>query len=122
MPKVIFDSSFLMAVAENPTTWFEDIVAHVGKFEPLLLDCVRGELEQLASDEGRKGRFARVSLEMTAKFSRSPCGETSVDDEIASAAASQSAIVATTDTGLLESLRASHVTVISLRKGRVSLD
>lgn len=111
-----------MAVAENPTTWFEDIVAYVGKFEPILLDCVRAELEQLASDEGKRGRFARVSLEMTAKFARSPCGEASVDDEIASAAASQSASVATTDSGLLESLRASHLRVVSLRKGRVSLD
>ena len=111
-----------MAVAENPTTWFEDIVAHIGKFEPLLLDCVRGELEQLALDEGRRGRLARVSLEMTTKFVSSPCGEASVDDEIASAAASQSAIVAATDSDLLESLRASHVTVISLKKGRVSLD
>jgi rRNA-processing protein FCF1 len=122
LPKVIFDSSFLMAVAENPTTWFEDIVGYVGKFEPILLDCVRGELEQLASDEGRRGRFARVSLEMTARFATAPCGKTSVDAEIASAAASQPAIVATTDSKLLESLRASHVTVISLRRGRVSPD
>ncbi|MDG6962113.1 MAG: hypothetical protein JRN71_06690 [Nitrososphaerota archaeon] len=41
--KVIFDSSFLMAVVERPTTWFEDIVDNIGKFQPVLLDCVRDE-------------------------------------------------------------------------------
>lgn len=111
-----------MAVAENPTTWFEDIVAYAGKFEPVLLDCVRAELETLSEDEGKKGRYARVSLEMTSKFVRALCSKAPVDDEIASAARSQTALVATTDSVLMESLRASHVKVITLRKGRVSLE
>jgi rRNA-processing protein FCF1 len=111
-----------MAVAENPTTWFEDIVAGVGKFEPVLLDCVRGELDSLATGEGKKARLARVSLDMASRFNGVPCGKAPVDDEIASAALSYPALVATADSGLAASLRASHVTVISLRKGRVNLE
>jgi len=42
--KVVFDSSFLMAVVETPTTWYEDIVEKVGKFEPVILDCAKAEL------------------------------------------------------------------------------
>ena len=122
MQKVIFDSSFLMAVAENPTTWFEDIVEQAGMIEPVLLGCVREELESMASEDGRKGRLARVSLEMASSFREAPCGKGKVDDEIVSAAATLSALVATTDTRLSESLKGSHVRVIRLKKGRTSLD
>ena len=110
-----------MAVAEKPTTWFEDIVDLVGSFEPVLLDCVRQELEKIALGEGKKGRLARVSLEMAAKFAGAPCGNGAVDDEIISAAKTQSAFVGTSDSGLSDSLRASRVKVISLRGGRVGL-
>jgi rRNA-processing protein FCF1 len=122
LQRVIFDSSFLMAVAENPTTWFEDIVEQAGMIEPLLLECVREELEMMASDQGRKGRLARVSLEIASSFTEAPCGKGKVDDEIASAAATLSAFVATTDRKLFDSLKGSHVKVIRLRKGRTSLD
>ncbi|MDE1852992.1 MAG: hypothetical protein KGI38_04490 [Thaumarchaeota archaeon] len=121
MQKVIFDSSFLMAVVETPTTWFEDIVDNIGRFQPILPDCVRVELEMLAAGQGRKARAARVSLELAAKFSRMPCGKARVDDEIVSAAMSNEAAVATTDGDLAKSARAAHVRVISLRRGRVTL-
>ena len=62
--KVIFDSSFLMAVVERPTTWFEDMVDGIGKFEPVLLDCVRQELDKLAAGQGRRARTARASLDL----------------------------------------------------------
>jgi rRNA-processing protein FCF1 len=121
LQRVVFDSSFLMAVAENPTTWFEDIVEQAGMIEPILLGCVREELESMALDQGRKGRLARVSLEMASSFTELPCGKGMVDDEIASAAATLPALVATTDRRLFDSLKGSHVKVISLRKGRTSL-
>lgn len=119
--KVIFDSSFLMALVESPTTWFEDIVEGVGKFEPVLLDCVREELERLASGQGKRARTARVSLDMASKFQRAPCGTSKADDEIVSAALGTGGLVATTDRELARSLKASHVGVISLRGGRVAL-
>ena len=119
--KVIFDSSFLMAVAEHPTTWYEDVVGGVGKFEPLLLDCVRRELEMLALGKGKRARAARVGLAMGSAFRTIPCRMTAVDDEIVSAAISNGAMVATMDAALMSTLRGAHVGVVSLRSGRVAL-
>ena len=122
MRQVIFDSSFLMAVVETPTTWFEDMVDDVGKFQPVLLDCVRAELEKLASGYGKKSRSARVSLDLASKFATIQCGKARVDDEVLSAALSHDAMVATADRELAHSLRAAHVRVISLGSGRVNVD
>jgi rRNA-processing protein FCF1 len=121
MQKVIFDSSFLMAVVETPTTWFEDIVDGVGRFQPLLLNCVHVELERLASGKGKKSRTARVALDLSAKFSREPCGQAEVDVEIVSAARTLGGLVATADSALADSLRAARIKVISLRSGRVEI-
>jgi rRNA-processing protein FCF1 len=119
LQQVIFDSSFLIAVVENPTTWFEDIVDGVGKFQPVLPDCVRKELEAMASGKYKKSRVARMSLELASRFKSFPCGGASVDDEIVSASFSLDAFVATTDEELQRVLRSAHVKVISLRGGRV---
>lgn len=119
--KVIFDSSFLMAVVERPTTWFEDIVDIVGKFEPILLECVREELDKLSAGQGRRARTARLGLELASRFSRAPCGGAKVDDEIASAALGAGELVATVDAELARTLKAARVRVISLRGGRVAL-
>ncbi|MDE1857823.1 MAG: hypothetical protein KGI26_01980 [Thaumarchaeota archaeon] len=121
MEKVIFDSSFLMALADEPTTWFEDILEAVGKFQPVLLACVRQELERLASGQGRKSSSAKVALEIASGFEGGPCGGASVDDEIISRALTVGALVATTDSALLQSLRSAHVRAVTLRGGRVSL-
>ena len=119
---VIFDSSFLMAVSEKPTTWFEDITEKVGKFDPVMMECVLRELKALASSQGAKSRLARVAIELGKSFNTAPCGEARVDDEIASAALGMEALVATADSGLAKSLRSLHVGVIALRSGRVWVD
>ena len=121
MQRVIFDSSFLMAVAERPTTWFEDMVDLVGGFQPVLLTCVKGELEQLASGGGTRSRTARVALDLTSKFASEPCGAARVDDEIVSAARTSGSLAATVDSELLASLRVAHVRAVSLSGGRVRL-
>ncbi|HYA55429.1 MAG TPA: hypothetical protein VED22_01395 [Nitrososphaerales archaeon] len=118
---MIFDSSFLMAVAEVPTTWFEDMVDGIGRFEPVLLDCVSQELRRLASGKGARSRTASVALDLSAGFHRVACGSARVDDEIISAASTEGALVATTDAELARAARAVHLRVISLRKGRVGL-
>jgi rRNA-processing protein FCF1 len=110
-----------MAVAEKPTTWFEDIVDRVGMFEPVLLECVGEELLRLASGIGAKSRTARVALDLSVGFNRVACGSANVDDEIISAASTEGALIATTDAELLRAARAVHLRVISLRKGRVGL-
>ena len=119
--KVIFDSSFLMAVAERPTTWFEDIAEKTGKPEPIVLECVLTELRRLASGQGRKAKTARVALEIAGGFFCAPSGEAGPDQEIASAALSMKAAVATTDTDLSSSLLALNIQVFSLRSGRATL-
>jgi rRNA-processing protein FCF1 len=120
--KVIFDSSFLIAVVERPTTWFEDITEGVGRFQPVLLECVEAELSRLSSREGSRARSARAALEMSSKFTRLPCGKAPVDDELVSGALSNKAVVATTDVILSKELRAAHVRTITLHSGRVHLD
>jgi len=110
-----------MAVVETPTTWFEDIVDQVGKFEPVLLECVGEELQRLASGKGGRSRSARVALGLSARFNRLACAGARVDDEIISTALTEGALVATTDAELARAAKAAHLRVISLRKGRVGL-
>lgn len=110
-----------MAVVETPTTWFEDIVDMIGKFEPVLLECVGEELRRLASGRGGRSRTARVALDISAQFNRLACRGDCVDDEIVSAASAEGAYVATTDAELARAARDAHLRVISLRKGRVGL-
>ncbi len=120
MKEIYFDSSFLMAVSETPTTWFEDIVEREGKFQPVLLDCVKAELEKLASGTGRKARTARVALELSSGFKAAPCGNANVDSELVSAALTHGGLVATVDSGLAGSAKAAHVGVVRLSGGRVA--
>jgi rRNA-processing protein FCF1 len=122
LKQVIFDSSFLMAVVEAPTTWFEDMVDGIGGFEPVLLDCVRRELQKIASGQSSRSRIARICLDMASGFRVVTCGQADVDDEIISTALSIGALVATTDSRLASSARASHLKVISLRSRRVRVD
>ncbi len=120
MPSVVFDSSFLIAVAEKPTTWYEDIQEKLGKFKPVMIDRVANELDDLARRGGKRGRFAAVAKEIGASFVRVR-GEKggSPDDEILSWARSNGAFVATLDRRMLEHLEASRVRYVTLRRGRV---
>lgn len=121
MPEVIFDSSFLMAVAERPTTWSEDMTQLIGRFDPVVLDCIYDELGRLASGSGKKARVARVAMELAEDFEKGTCGEGQPDDEIASAALGRKAAVATADSGLAATLRKLNVKVVGLRSGRAAL-
>jgi rRNA-processing protein FCF1 len=111
-----------MAIVETPTTWYEDIVDGTGRIQPVLLDCVRAELDRLVSAQGRRARAARVALEVASGFESRSCGGAKVDDEIISAANSAKAIVATADDELRRAANASHLRVVFLRKGRVAFD
>ncbi len=121
---VAFDSSFLVAVMEHPTTWREDILEKMGAFVPVVLSSVRDELSRLAARGDKKGRSAALALELLARgwFVLQPDGNGKPDDEIISFALREGAAVATIDSELAARLRASHVrTVITLRSGRVHL-
>ncbi len=109
-----------MAVIETPTTWYEDIVEKVGKFEPVILDCVRDELARVSQEDTKRARYARLAMELTKDFAGGRCGGLSVDDEIASYSESASALVASLDGRLLARLDKLHVGTITLRAGRVA--
>jgi len=119
--RVVFDSSFVIAVLETPTTWYEDIVEREGKFEPVILECVRAELERLARGETRRARYATLALDLTKDFRLEGCGGHGVDDEILSYSKGTNAIVATVDRELLRRLRRMRVGAVTLRSGRVAL-
>lgn len=120
---VAFDSSFLLAVMDRPTTWREDILEKVGAFTPVLLGSVRDELGRLAHEGGKKGRLSALALAFAEEngFSHVEDGGGRPDDELISFAL-RGAGVATLDSELLERLRASKAkTLITLRGGRVSV-
>jgi len=121
MVEIIFDSSFLMALAENPTTWSKDLTDILGKFQPVLLECVYSELKDLASGEGKRAMTARASLQLASGFVREPCHGAGVDEEIISAALKPKRTVATTDLEVARSLKALRIRVVTLKSGRVSV-
>ena len=121
MRKVLFDSSFLMSVSENPTDWKDGIAGLVGNFEPVLLDCVKQELSAISVGQGKKARLARLALQLAEGFSPAPCGGAKVDDELVSSALGCGAVVATADGALSATLRAAHVNVVGLSSGRVRM-
>ncbi|HEV2390110.1 MAG TPA: hypothetical protein VGS04_05225 [Nitrososphaerales archaeon] len=121
---VAFDSSFLVAVMEHPTPWSQDILEKVGAFTPVVLSSVRDELARLAAKGDKRAKFAELALALLEEgaFSLERDGKGRPDDEIISFALREGAAVATLDSELAERLRASRVqTVITLRRGRVSL-
>lgn len=121
MRTVLFDSSFLMAIMEHPTTWYEDILEGVGSFKPTVLDVVQQELAKVSKGMGKRSRFAALALELSTNFAtakaRSKNGKP--DDELISYAKEKRAMVATIDSELMERLAALKVPVITLRRGRV---
>jgi len=119
---VVFDSSFLMAVAEHPTAWFGDIQQSIGAFRPVILASVRAELMRLAATGDKRASIASVALLLVQanRFSSERDGGGSPDDEVISFALRERAGVATIDSDLAKRLRASKVEpVITLRAGRV---
>ena len=120
MVRVVFDSSFLMAVVEHPTTWFEDITDLAGGIRPVVLECTVEELKRIAQKQLRKSRTAALALELARDFKVENSGSGRVDDEIVSYALAKHCAVATIDRGLVRTLRARRVRVLGLRGGRVA--
>jgi len=122
--RVLFDSSFLIAVMERPTSWLEDIIEKVGSFEPVIITPVYAELERLAAGKSRGARYASLAKQLadSGALKVENTGGERADEELVSKALDDGALVATVDAALIEQLRASRVGVIRLRGGRVELD
>ena len=121
MVKVIFDSSFLMAVVERPTTWFEDMTLQLGKVDPMVPECVLDELVKISRREGRRSRVARVAADLAASFKRAECSRAGVDDCVIDCAVKNKAVVATVDANMIVSLKRSRQKVVTLHGGRVAV-
>jgi rRNA-processing protein FCF1 len=117
---VLFDSSFLMAIVEHPTTWFEDITDKLGKVRPAVLKCTVEELQKIAQKQLKKSRTAALALELTKDFAVERSGSGKVDDEIVSYALGAGCVVATLDRELIRTLKSRKVRVLELRSGRVA--
>lgn len=121
MKEVIFDSSFLIAIVKRPTTWYEDIVERIGRFEPVALECVIDELRSIAKRGGKRGRYASLALEFARSFKIKRYNDGDVDEQIINYAIKRDAIAATIDRDLIKELKGHRLTVITLRSGRVEL-
>ncbi len=122
--RVLFDSSFLIAVMERPTPWREDMLERLGSFDAVVIDAVYDELVRLSQTGGRAARYASVAKDMVDRGElklEKAVGSGSADDELVSLALGDDAFVATLDKELIRQLKASSVRVVSLSGGRVSL-
>ena len=121
MVEVVFDSSFLMAVVERPTTWFEDMTQALGKVVPVVPECVLDELAKISTREGRRSKVARVAGDLAAGFTKARCSGGSVDDCVIDRARESKGVVATVDRQMVTSLKRARQRVVTLHRGRVAL-
>jgi rRNA-processing protein FCF1 len=119
--EVLFDSSFLMAVAEHPTDWLDGITQLVGAVEPVVLSCTVDELRRISEGKNKKSKSAALALQLAKGFAVEPSGSGRVDDEIVSSALAKRAVVAALDRELIRTLRARRVRVVGLKQGRAAL-
>lgn len=122
-PVVLFDTSFLMAVMEHPTSWREDMLERLGSFRPVVIKPVYAELTRLAAGRTRGARYASLAKGMVDRGElelQESGGDGPADDELISRALEGGALVATLDNGLIRQLSSSKVPVLRLSGGRVS--
>jgi rRNA-processing protein FCF1 len=119
--KILFDSSFLIAVMEHPTAWERDLLGCVGYHQGVVILPVYEELVRLAGGGGRQSPFARLALQLVdeGRIALERSLGDSADEELVSYALREGAAVATVDRALIRQLRASRVGVVSLSRGRV---
>ena len=49
---------------ERPTSWQDDILEKIGRFEGVIIGPVQVELKRLVERKGREAGFARLALEL----------------------------------------------------------
>jgi rRNA-processing protein FCF1 len=120
-PAVLLDTNVLICSASQP---FD--IAHqlrvLGFTRVLVPSSVLWELEAISQGRSRKlGRFAKLALKIASAFERVELkpAKPSVDEEICAAAKSDGHVVATSDAAVRRRLRATGVTVLYLKDGRL---
>lgn len=116
--RVLFDTNALMMPVQFRIDIFDELRSLLGRYEPLVLRDVVGELDGLARGGGNDAAAARAGLifaercKMVEGASTAP----SVDDRVAAYARAEGCMVVTNDRRLRDDLLAAGVPVISLRK------
>lgn len=120
-PAIILDTNILIYAASKP---FD--IAHqlrvMGFTRVLVPSSVLWELEGISRGRSRKlGRFAKLALKIASSFERVDLRpvKPSVDEEILAAAKSDGHVVATSDVAVRRRLRATGITVLYLKDGRL---
>jgi rRNA-processing protein FCF1 len=62
--RVLFDSSFVIAILQRPTPWYDDLLEQIGGFEPVVIGPVYEELERLSKGERELSRCAGLAMEL----------------------------------------------------------
>jgi rRNA-processing protein FCF1 len=112
--KVLVDSSLLMLCAERGRDYLSILEDKLGeKLEFLVPAIVWNELSHLASRPGKKGKTAKIALEIAKSMAVVNMGSGgSVDDRLEKLAKDLGIAVATVDAGLARRLRRQRIKIL----------
>ncbi len=118
MLKALLDTNMLLAIAQFKA----DVIGELRKhgYVPIILSCVKQELEKLALGRSKDAKAARVALELLEKhdFDYITKGGP-VDSALLSVAKSEGWAVATNDAALIKKLKAQGIMAIRLRQKKM---
>lgn len=120
-PAVILDTNILIYSASEPFDLAHQLKV-MGFSRVYVPSSVLWELELISHGKSRKlGRFAKLAMKMASSFDRVDLrpAKPSVDEEICAAAKSEGHAVATSDAAMRRRLRATGITVLYLKDGRL---
>jgi hypothetical protein len=116
--KVLVDTSFIMGIAQRTIKDISSIEIEVGKIDFLIPDVVLNELRLMASKHDKKGRLAKLALEIAENWSKLNTSYklNNVDEVIERVAKEHGFIVATLDSKLKRRLIRKGIQIITLRQ------
>lgn len=118
---VILDTNILIYSASKPFDLAHQLKV-MGFSRVYVPSSVLWELESISHGKSRKlGRFAKLAMNIASSFDRIDLrpAKPSVDEEICAAAKSEGHVVATSDAAMRRRLRATGITVLYLKDGRL---
>lgn len=124
MRYVLLDANFLMSIEEFKIDIFSELNRLLDfKYSLVTLKPVVNELKRMAKGKGRKGRAARVSLDLLGKIRVIDTKIQEADKAILEFAKEKNAFVCTNDRKLRKELKEIGIKVIYLRgKNHLKID
>jgi rRNA-processing protein FCF1 len=121
-PAVILDTNILIYSASEPFDLAHQLMI-MGFTRVLVPSSVLWELEAICQGKSRKlAKFAKLALRIATAFERIDLqpAKPSVDEEIINVAKTEGHMVATSDGAMRRRLRATGITVLYLKDGRLT--